>query len=128
MAEITWTDVTSLPGAATLVAPLVSSTAQVMILAYVNGPGVAVNKLDGEDGATTKLARVHLAAHMASLDARGAAGGAGPVTGMSEGGVSVQYAQPSAAEINTSLGETAYGRVFQTLIMRSPKLRGFLVA
>lgn len=126
MTAIEWVDVVVMPGASSLSS--VDEDAQDLILAYVNGDGVAYSKFDGEDGTTTKLARCYLAAHLAALGQRGAAGGVGPVTQMSEGGVSVSYAQPSYSQVEASLGDTPFGKAFSALIQRNPKLRGFLVA
>ncbi len=124
MTAIIWTDVTALPGASGL--STVSAGHQTTILAYVNGVGVAVDVLDGENGPTSKLARTHLAAHMASLAARGAAGGTGAITAASEGGVSVSYAQPAFAT-DPTLRETPYGVLFLFYISRAPKARGMVV-
>jgi hypothetical protein len=124
MAAITWTNVTNHAAALSAVA----TDARTDILALVNGNGVAVDKFDGEAGETTKLARIYLAAHFGAMSLRGATGGSGTVTQMSEGGVSISYSQMTAAQVSDTLADTPYGKLFAALIARSPKLRGFLVA
>lgn len=123
MTAIAWSDVTAVDSALSSV----SAGYQTQILAYVNGDGVAEDKLDGEDGTTTKLARTLLAAHMGVMSLRGAAGGTGQITGMSEGGVSISYAQPGFATLADDLKSTPHGVMFSTLINRAPKIRGFIV-
>lgn len=123
MAAITWTDVTNhfstLSG--------VSTGARIDILAYVNGYGIAVSRFDGESGNMTKLARVYLAGHYGALELRGGAGGAGQVTQMSEGGVSISFAQPQSSS-DPVLGTTPGGVAFKNLIQRAPRLRGMIIA
>lgn len=126
MTAITWDEVIVMPGASVL--STVDEDAQTVILAYVNGPGVAVSKFDDEGGPTTKLARLYLAAHMGALGLRGAAGGVGPVTQMSEGGVSISYAQPVQTQVDASLDDTPFGKLYSALIRRAPRIRGLLVA
>lgn len=71
---------------------------------YVNTK-ISVDVFDGEDGISTKLVRIYLAAHMAT--AFGAAGerAAGPITSESEGGISRSYSVLSSS----LLGGTEYG-------------------
>lgn len=124
MAAILWSDIT--PIYADL--STIDVAAQTMILAYVNGTlGVAVDKFDGEEGPMTKLARVNLAAHMATMCVRGSSGGVGPIQSMSEGSVSVTYASLASWKSDDVLGTTPPGLVFLLLIGRAPQIRGFVV-
>jgi hypothetical protein len=107
MAAIAWTDVVD-------VAPTMSTAAaglQTMVLAYVNEHGVNINAFDGEDGATTKLARAHLAAHLAAMSGR-AGVASGPVTSQSAGGLSRSFSVWSGTSM---LSSTGYGRLFLML-------------
>lgn len=123
MAAIIWSDVTAVDSALSAV----SVGLQTGILAYVNGTGIAVSKFDGESGTDTKLARQFLAAHMGTMNLRAAAGGTGQVTGMSEGGVSISYAQPGFASLADNLESTPHGVNFSIMLARNVNLRGFLV-
>lgn len=107
MAAIIWTDVTA-------IAPELSTygaTGQTIMLAYVNA-SVATNMFDGEGGPRTKLARVLLAAHLATATSRGD-GGAGPVASESAGGLSVSYSNLSTQRL---LGSTSYGILYLSIV------------
>lgn len=106
MASIIWSDVTAF--APELAA--VAAGAQTDLLAYVNGDGVAVDVFGGEDSPTTRLARIYLAAHVATVGRFGA--GAGPLTSHSAGGLSRSFAQFSGGGL---IGTTGYGRLFLQL-------------
>ena len=116
MADITWTDVTDL-------APQLASVpvaAQAMYLADAN-QSLAAAEFDGADGPKFKLARIYLAAHFATFSNIAAGGTSGPVTGESAGGLSVTYANTSIATGWASVYDsTPYGRLYLTLVMRSP--------
>lgn len=114
MAAITWSDVS-------LLAPELSTVAagaQTLILAYVNDVhDVDAIDGDGEDGYRTKLARIYLAAHLATKIGTGA-GGAGAVTSESVGGLSRSYAV--AASSGAELETTGYGTAYLGILNRSP--------
>lgn len=122
MAAIVWTDVTGAFAGLSAVA----SSWQTLTLAHVNGTGIAVTKFDGESGTLTKTARIALAAHYGALSLRNV-GGAGSVTMMSEGGVSIQFSQPTSKS-DPIFGSTPGGVMFLSLIYRAPRLRGPILA
>lgn len=109
MADIAWSDVLALPGASVEMAG-VSAGAQTMFLGVVNTQ-LDVTMFDGESGAITKLARCALAAHYGALSLLGSGGS---IVGESEGGLSRQYAMPSA--YLGPLYATSYGRLYSALI------------
>ena len=116
MAGIVWADVVAL---ATELSTI-DGAARVFILEYVNGPGMDPDSFDGEDGPTTRLARIYLAAHMGAGIGKGAAGAAGgPVTSESMGGLSRSYSVGSVAASADSTGSTAYGRMYEALVKNS---------
>ncbi len=86
------------------------------VLAYVN----QVNLSSLDSAIDIRMARIFLAAHVASVTRRSAAGGyeaAGPVTSESVGGVRRSYALVSgAAEGQTGLSESRYGRMFSQIL------------
>ena len=76
-------------------------------LAWVNAKVNGAN-YDGEDGLSTKLVRIYLAAHFTVLgDMLGGASG-GAVSSETEGGISRAYT--SASLDASALNATAYGR------------------
>lgn len=112
MAFIVWSDVIAL-------APELVSTApalQIFALAEANSI-VRVDAYDGENGITTKIARIMRAAHRATL--MGHADAAGPVIAETEGALSVQYAAPVQSTHSDDLKETSYGRQYLGLVRRS---------
>lgn len=120
MASIIWADV--IAHAAEL------SSAHIVVrtdaLAFANARVSSANH-DGEDGPTTRLARIYLAAHyVASNPSFG--GGAGPVTSESEGGLSRSYAVASSTAWD-ALGSTAWGRKFSALGRGSRARAGILL-
>lgn len=117
MAAITWTQVTAF--APTLGGSTLSSTARDAILAWVNGKAIDVNAFDGEDGATTLLARVYLAAHAGTICRIGDAGAGGPIISRTAGGVSVTYATPAGGIVFDSLDSTQFGKMFRQLCKTS---------
>ncbi len=114
MAAIIWTDVTALAPELTSV----SSGAQTDLLAYVN-TALKVSVFDDETGPMTRLARIYLAAHYATISQQGGAGAAGPVTGESAGGLSRQYASFSPMGSDPLFDVTPYGKAFRGLCRRS---------
>lgn len=121
MAAIVWTDVVAL-------APELANTAasaQTAILDFVNGGTVTgtsgplllnLSLYDGEAGFRTRLSRLYLAAHFASMPKLGAGG---PLIGESADGLSRQYGLLMA---KSKLALTAYGQAF--LAMMPPAARG----
>lgn len=113
MADIVWSDVTDHVNALTSTPVNVQTT----LLAYVNSR-VVVSCFDGEDGPTTKLARIYLAAHFATPTGSGGAGTSGPVSSEKEGDVAVTYAS-SYSMVTTELGTTSYGLNYLMLVRTS---------
>lgn len=115
MAPIAWTDVeaVSSPLASVVVAQ------QNAILAMVNVKFAAV--FDGEDGPTTKLARIYVAAHFASLPGSGEQRPGGAVTAETRGGLSRQYAPPpaGAGAYEGTWSDTQWGRRYLQLLLGS---------
>jgi len=111
MAAITWPDVTA-------AAPELATTAaqtQTDVLAFVI---VALNVAlyDGETGPRTRLARIYLAAHLATLPRLGAGG---PLVSESVESLSRSYAAPMS---KSKLATTSYGAAF--LALSPPAARG----
>jgi hypothetical protein len=114
MAAIAWTDVVALPGAARLAT--LATIYQDVVLAMVN-TRVAVDGFDGEDGPLTKLARMYLAAHQATLGLQKAPGA---LTGERAGGIDKTFAAPM---IQSEFAVTPYGMLYLTLVRTSPGCR-----
>lgn len=120
MAAITWSDVVD-------IAPELADVSvgmQTLILSYVND-SVNVVVLDGESGSKTKLARVTLAAHIATILVRASSGKAGDITSESLGPQSRAYSSSSRFD-ETDLSLTGYGRTYR-MIVRWSAARGPLV-
>lgn len=115
MASITWTDVTNMaPELST-----VSAGLQAMILDYANG-NVNTDNFDGEEGEQTKLARVALAAHFATLITMSNSGQAGPITMEKGGDNQVMYGNLFGSPLaGQDFGSTGYGVLFVTLARAS---------
>ncbi len=115
MAPIAWADVVSVssPLAAVVVVQ------QDVILAMVNAGFSHV--FDGEDGPTTKLARIYVAAHFASLPGSGDQRPGGAVTSESRGGLSRSYAPPPTGSeaYEGTWGDTQWGRRYLQLLLGS---------
>lgn len=115
MAPIAWTDVVAVssPLASVVVAQ------QDAILAMVNAKLSFV--FDGEDGPTTKLARIYVAAHFASSPGAGEQRPGGAVTSESRGGLSRSYAPPpsGAASYEGTWSDTQWGRRYLQLLLGS---------
>lgn len=118
MAAILWSDVTGMFSTDVALAAL-TVAAQDAILAWVNEQ-LNVDLFGGEDAPKTRLARIHLAAHMATMGRRG--GAAGPVTSSSAGGLSRSFATPP---ISANYDATSYGSVFKMLLGTTPARVGF---
>lgn len=118
MAAIDWAQVVAFaPGLST-----VAIDAQDAILAWANA-ALNLSAFDGEDGPTTLLARIYLAAHAGTLRAQAAAGGGGPVTMRSVGGVTEQWANPSGGVAYDSLDASPFGKLYRALV-RTSSARG----
>lgn len=119
MAIIGWPDVTAH-------APELSSialNAQTDYLAMAN-TWVDVNAFDGEDGPKTKMARIWVAAHFATLDKLRGTAIAGPVLSESRGGLSRSYANLTQMSMAAGLfGQTTYGQNYATLVRTSAAAR-----
>lgn len=117
---ITWDDVTDH-------APELHSTssnARADILAFVNVYGFNVGRLGGEASSRLHLARIYLAAHLATISSHANVGRAGAVVSESAGGLSRSYAQDSSSG---RWGETGYGRALAR-VLNNPVLRMPLVS
>jgi hypothetical protein len=111
MADIVWNDVTA-------VAPelsTVSAGAQADLLSYVN-THVDPAKLGGVGSPKYRLARIYLAAHMATMSSQGGVGVAGPVISESAGGLSRSYALLNA---QSGFSGSTYGDMYRHLIRTS---------
>ena len=73
------------------------------------------DEIDGETGPDTKLARIYLAAHAATIASNAAAGASGPLTGRSAGGLSETFSA-GAPSLAASYGATAYGQALAALL------------
>lgn len=115
MTAIVWTDVTA--HAAELADVGLAAQADYLSLAntFLN-----VSMLDGEDGARTKMARIYIAAHFATLDRLRGTSVAGPVVSESRGGLSRSYANLTQMSVASGLfGQTTYGQNYATLVRTS---------
>lgn len=124
MAAITWTDVTN--HAAEL--STVDSNAQTDILALVNTALDVDIFDDGEDDPRLKLCRIYMAAHYGSTLQTSAGGGAGVVTGRSQGDMSISYGfLPASSSTDSEFGSTGYGRMYLSLIRGTVARGGMLL-
>ncbi len=116
MSAIVWADVVAVssPLAATVLA------VQTDLLTLVNtGFGAFPQIFDGEDGIKTRLARIYVAAHFASLPGAGEQRPAGPVTSQTRGGLSQSYQALSAGSRNDTWNDTQWGRRYLQLLLGS---------
>jgi hypothetical protein len=116
MAAITWSDVEGLDATLSSIDPAL----QAVILGRVET--LSSEFFGGVDSPVYKLARMLLAAHIATPLAAAAAGGggaSGPVTSRSEGGVSESYAVASVS-LHGSHSGTSHGRAFDELVRSRP--------
>lgn len=124
MATIIWDDVVA--HAAQL--STLDVDARNAILAHVN-TALVPKKFGGESSPKLKLARVYLAAHLATVGpASGGTITAGPVTSETVGGVSRTYANlaSASAESQAQLQGSTYGQLFLELV-RTSSARGPMV-
>lgn len=123
MAAIGWADVTGIASELSSV----SASAQTLYLEVAN-TFLNVSMFDGEDGPRTKLARIYIAAHFATLDGMRGVGVAGPVISESRGGLSRSYANLFMTGTGPGLfGMSAYGQNYEALV-RTSKARWPTVA
>jgi hypothetical protein len=120
MAAIEWVDVVALASSLSTV-PI---AAQTEFLDFVNpgalGPGALnVSKFGGETAPKTRLARIYLVAHFATLFQQGSIPIAGPVTAEARGGVSRSYALVAASSSSSGLGQTNFGQLYEALVRTS---------
>ena len=120
MAAITWTNVTD---EAPELATGTSLNAQTAILDYVNTK-TRTDGLDGEDGRKTFLARVFLAAHIATMLRR--RGIAGTVTSQSAGPVSESLSLLNLPWLGV-YSTTSYGVLYATIVQSSAHRAGALL-
>lgn len=119
MAAIDWAAVVSI---ASELAD-VGVPAQDLYLAMAN-TFINVSMFDGEDGPKTKLARIYIAAHLATLDRMRGSAAAGPVISESRGGLSRSYANTTQMSVASGLfGQTTYGQNYATLVRTSAAAR-----
>lgn len=113
MAPIAWSDVVAFSS------PLASVdvTQQGILLAWVNKRFAEV--FDGEDGVSTKLARIWAVAHFASLPGSGDQRPAGPVVSQSRGGLSQSYASPPGNGADPNWSATQWGQRLATMLQGS---------
>jgi hypothetical protein len=113
MAPITWSDVVAHVSTLSTVDPL----QQTDLLALAN-TRVNVAVFDGEDGQTTRMARIYFAAHFAALPGAGGSAPAGPLIGQSRGGLSQQFQGVPQSSANEWL-LTQWGRRYWQLLRGS---------
>lgn len=85
------------------------------LLKYVN----LMNLTECDDPVTVRMARIFLAAHMATMNKRAASASAGPVTGESAGNVRRSYGLVSTGSDSGSYSQTRYGILYQDVLKRS---------
>lgn len=119
MADLVWSDVSDVIDRPPGLVPMASvpELVQNAILAYVND-ALSANYFGGEESITYKLARVYLAAHIATVTETNAVP-AGPLTGEIEGGLQRTYAVIQNLTNNVH-GSTSYGRLYDDLVRSSP--------
>lgn len=126
MAAVIWSDITGTPPATGIAPELVALNdvlAQTLILLLVNTTGINVANFGGEDAVKTKMARILLAAHMATMFLR--RGTSGAIASQSEGGVTESYANIVARP--QTWDQTSYGSVLRTLVAGTPARAGLLI-
>ena len=122
--QITWQDVISGAPAPELATPQVDLLGQNYILAYVNA-ALDVSGFDGEAGPKTRMARIYLAAHMATLARR--RGIPGFLSEQHAGPVGESFAVlPQFAQFGT-FGTTSYGVIYVQIVRGSAHRAGILV-
>lgn len=102
----------------------VSDTAWVDILNYANQ--VNLNYF-GDSDYDTRMARIYLAAHIATMSVTASTGAVGPVISESVGGARRTYAFIQSSSSSASLTTTKYGQQYQDIIASSCAHGPFLV-
>jgi hypothetical protein len=113
VAPIAWSDVTAFVSTLSTVNP----TQQELLLEMAN-TRTNVDIFDGEDGIDTKLARIYLVAHFASLPGAGSTAPAGPLIGQTRGKLSQQFQGLPLTAANEWL-LTQWGRRYWQLLQAS---------
>jgi hypothetical protein len=120
VAAITWDEVEAhYPGLAS-----VDAEAQTDILALAE-EALSATVFGGEDAAKYKLARIHYAAHVATLAAR-ATGGGGAVTSKTISANSLSVSYGSVTQGDSALLATAAGTALYFLMQTTPRARLFI--
>lgn len=123
MAAIVWADVTAhAPGDARL-ATYTNTQGQTDILEFVNTT-TNVSLLDTETGIKTRLARIYMAAHLATMELR--RGVAGIMSGETAGPLSRQYMLLQGMT-RSELSLTSYGLNYLAIIKRSAARGGMVL-
>lgn len=93
------------------------------VLAYVNEFDITQTYDDmvgipqtAESNQTDRMAKIFLAAHIATMVKRAGSGTAGPVTGVSVGGVRRSYGLLPFGTGLTSLSSTRYGQLYMEVV------------
>lgn len=116
MAPIAWSDVVAYSSALAAADPIV----QADILELVNASFASLPSVfDGEDGGKTRLARIYIALHFASLPGAGEQRPAGAVTSETRGGLSRSYAPPASGSGSETWNDTQWGRRYLQLLRGS---------
>lgn len=123
MTAIRWQDVVEGCPAPELADPKVSMLAQNYILAHVNG-SVDATGFDGESGPKTRMARIALAAHMATLALR--RGVVGYQSEQHTGDMGESFAVIPLVAL-AEFGTTAYGVIYSMMCRGSAHRAGYLV-
>lgn len=114
MAAITWTDVEAhapelSTANATVQADMIGMVEQILVAA----------EFGGEDDYRYRMARIYLAAHLATVAASGGAMATGGVQSERVGDVSRTYSTTTLLDPD-SLDSTAYGRAYRAIVRISP--------
>lgn len=116
MAAITADDLIAYSAAMAAMDPVVMAD----ILNLVNLGFPALPEIfDGEDGYKTRIARIYIALHFASLPGAGEQRAGGAVTSESRGGLSRSYAAPPTSSGDSEFNDTQWGRRYLLLLRGS---------
>jgi hypothetical protein len=115
--SITWAQVEALDASLATVPVPTQTSILGQVDRRVRHPGWGAKYVDG---------KAYLAAHFATVSRRGAAGGVGPVTGMSADGVAATFAAPPMSA--GSYESTVWGQEYLRLRRGIAALRGIVVA
>lgn len=115
MASIAWSDVMAHAPGDTALAGYTNATGQADLLDYVNNT-TNVALLDSETGYKTRLARIYMAAHLATMELR--RGASGMLSGTTAGPLSRRY-EYLQGMTRSELSLTSYGLNYLAIIKRS---------